>query len=173
MTSVDQKSPKLNQTDQVESNKDAETDQGNDRTVEPQKKKRKSSKTKSKSPTKMRKRKDTPFPDKPKEAEAVAEKPAAAAKKPAKVKMINYFHLFKFSSRGDKCLLGIGMAMGLISGCLMPSVAIVMGKVVAIFDPRLGTEKMYEEIINMLKFVAVFGSLLWFCGYFSYAFLAH
>jgi len=136
------------------------------------KKKKKSSKTKTKSPTKMRK--DTPFPDKAKEAESVAEKkPAAGPPKRPSTKMINYFHLFKFSSRGDKCLLGIGIAMGLISGCLMPSVAIVMGKVVAIFDPRLGTEKMYEEIIGMLKFVAVFGSLLWFCGYFSYAFLAH
>ena len=55
----------------------------------------------------------------------------------------------------------------------MPTVAIVMGRVVAIFDPRAPQEKMYEEVINMLKFVGVFGSLLWLCGYFSYAFMSH
>jgi ABC-type multidrug transport system fused ATPase/permease subunit len=49
--------------------------------------------------------------------------------------MINYFHLFKYTDTCDKVLLGIGISMGIISGALMPSVAIVMGKVVSIFDP--------------------------------------
>lgn len=32
---------------------------------------------------------------------------------------------------------------------------------------------MYPAIIEMLEYVAIFGSLLWFCGYFSYAFMSH
>jgi hypothetical protein len=87
--------------------------------------------------------------------------------------MINYFHLYKYSSTWDKAQLGIGMIMGLVSGAIMPSVSIVMGRVVAIFDPKAPEEKMYEEVMAMLRFVAIFGSCLWVCGYFSYAFMSH
>lgn len=87
--------------------------------------------------------------------------------------MLPFFKLFQHCTRTQKFLVGLGLLMGLICGGVSPAVAVVMGKVIYIFDPKYTTKEVNEMIIELLKFIAVLSSVLWVTGYMQYALLQH
>jgi len=92
---------------------------------------------------------------------------------PPPAKMISYFKLFKYSSCADKLLVAVGVLMAILSGAVLPAIAIVVTNVIDAFDPQKTDEQMNEIIVSTLWIVLVFGSVLWVGGYFQYAFLQH
>jgi len=59
----------------------------------------------------------------------------------------------------------MGILMGLVCGGISPAIAIVMGKVIYIFDPKYTTEEVNKMIIELIKFIAGLASILWVAGY--------
>ena len=79
------------------------------------------------------------------------------------------FSAFKYGSRCDKFMVFCGVLSSIISGLFMPSIALVMGDIVAIFDPNSPVEKVREELWGLLKMIGVLASILWVFGYLQYA----
>lgn len=50
--------------------------------------------------------------------------------------MIKFFKLFTYASRGEKLLVAFGIFFAIVAGAISPAVSIVMGKVIAIYDPK-------------------------------------
>ena len=93
---------------------------------------------------------------------------AKPAVKP-KVERIPFFKLFKYSSCGQKLLVATGIIAAIISGAAAPTISIIFGEIVAIFDPRNEPEVIQEGIIKLFKLIAVLCSILWTFGYLQYA----
>ena len=63
--------------------------------------------------------------------------------------------------------------MSLIGGAVLPSFAIVLGRVITVYDKQATTEERETEIAELVKWEVAFVFILWFFGYFQYAFLQH
>ena len=87
----------------------------------------------------------------------------------AKVGRIPFFKLFKYSSCGQKLLVAIGIISAIISGAAAPTISIIFGEIVAIFDPRNEPQVIEDGIIKLFKLIAVLCSILWVFGYLQYA----
>ena len=57
----------------------------------------------------------------------------------------------------------------MISGAAAPTIAIVFGEIVGIFNPSNTDEEINEGIIKLIKLIAVLSSILWVFGYLQYA----
>ena len=88
-----------------------------------------------------------------------------------KAESLNWCHLFKYSTCCEKIIVGTGVVMAILGGALLPTVAIVMAKVVRSYDPDFGTANMLIEINTLVTFLSLVVAFLWFFAYFQYAFL--
>ena len=57
----------------------------------------------------------------------------------------------------------------IISGAAAPSIAIVFGEIVGIFNPGNTDEEIDEGIVKLLKMILVLCGILWVFGYLQYA----
>jgi ABC-type multidrug transport system fused ATPase/permease subunit len=97
------------------------------------------------------------------------------AKEPTKPKeeALNWCMLFKYSTCCEKLIVTIGVIMSILGGALLPSIAVVMGKVVTNYDPGTDRDVMLSEIQKMITWMSVIIGCLWFFSYFQYAFMQH
>lgn len=59
----------------------------------------------------------------------------------------------------------------MIAGAVAPSIAIIFGEIVAIFDPNNDAEAIEEGIIKLIKLISILSAVQWVFGYLQYAFL--
>ena len=57
----------------------------------------------------------------------------------------------------------------MISGATAPSIAIVFGEIVGIFNPTNTDEEINDGIIKLFKLIGVLCAILWVFGYLQYA----
>jgi len=67
----------------------------------------------------------------------------------------------------------MGFLFACIAGLLSPLVAVVMGKVLGIYDPRATEEEIKAGMLELMQFIGIIASILWVTGYVQYAFLQH
>ena len=65
----------------------------------------------------------------------------------------------------------LGLFSAVIAGASAPSIAIVFGEIVAIFNPTNTADEVEEGIITLIKLIAILSVVQWTFGYFQYAFL--
>jgi hypothetical protein len=70
-------------------------------------------------------------------------------------------------------LVVVGCLFSITSGALLPTISIAMGRSIQMFDPNTDTSLIDEQIAWLVKFCCMMGGLLWFTGYFQYAFIQH
>ena len=69
--------------------------------------------------------------------------------KPKKAERVSILKLFKYSGCCQKVLFFIGLIASAIAGLCAPSVALVFGEVVGIFDPNNTAEEVQEGMIRL------------------------
>ena len=67
-------------------------------------------------------------------------KPAPPAPPPGK-KTVTYMELYKYSTPNERLVVILGIISSLAAGLVLPTYAILVGKVVEIFDPRFTPEE--------------------------------
>ena len=55
---------------------------------------------------------------------------------------ISFLKLFKYSPASQKALVSLGIVSSIISGAAAPSIAVIFGEIVKIFDPNNSTEEI-------------------------------
>lgn len=85
--------------------------------------------------------------------------------------MINLITLMKFFSTKDKLMALVGVICSVLAGLLLPSIAIVMGELIAIYDPRSTPEEINEGIEYLIKVICGIAITLWVLSYLQYAFM--
>ena len=70
--------------------------------------------------------------------------PPGAVEQPPK---ISFFKLFKYSSGAQKLQMFVGLIAAVISGAAAPSIAIIFGEIIAIFDPNNSKDEVKDGII--------------------------
>ncbi len=63
----------------------------------------------------------------------------------------------------------IGLISSIIAGAAAPSIALIFGEIVAIFDPNNSADEVEEGIIKLFKLIGVLSSVMWVFGYLQYA----
>ena len=66
-----------------------------------------------------------------------------------KEEKIGFLELFKYSSCGQKSVVWLGLLSSVISGAASPTIAVVMGEIIAIFDPGNSKEEVQDGIIQL------------------------
>lgn len=94
---------------------------------------------------------------------------AAAGKRPPAADRISFFKLFKYADCTQKALVYLGVLSAIIGGASAPSIALVFGEIVAIFDPNNSSEEVEEGIIKLFKLIGILSAVLWVFGYLQYA----
>jgi len=94
---------------------------------------------------------------------------AAAGKRPPPADRISFFKLFKYADCTQKALVYLGVLSAIIGGASAPSIALVFGEIVAIFDPNNSSEEVEEGIIKLFKLIGILSAVLWVFGYLQYA----
>ena len=82
---------------------------------------------------------------------------------------ISFFKLFRYSGCCQKTLVTIGILSSVISGAAAPTIAIVFGEIVGIFNPTNTDEEINDGIIKLIKLIGVLCAILWVFGYLQYA----
>ena len=77
--------------------------------------------------------------------------------------------MFRYSDCSQKALVAIGLAAAMISGATAPSIAIVFGEIVGIFNPTNTDDEINDGIIKLFKLIGVLCAILWVFGYLQYA----
>jgi len=66
-------------------------------------------------------------------------------------------------------LVYFGLFSAVISGASAPTIAIVFGEIVAIFDPNNTKEEVSDGITKLFQFIAILCAVTWVFGYLQYA----
>jgi ABC-type multidrug transport system fused ATPase/permease subunit len=73
-------------------------------------------------------------------------------------------------SRRDKFLLAVGTFAAIVGGCLVPSLAIIMGQITENFDPRKPKNEILDAMASLSGKISLVGLGLWVAGYLYYGF---
>jgi hypothetical protein len=85
--------------------------------------------------------------------------------------MIGLIQVYKFSSTKDKLMVLIGIICSMLGGLLLPSIAIIMGELIEIYDPYATEEQISDAMIYLIKVMAALASAIWVLSYMQYAFM--
>lgn len=79
----------------------------------------------------------------------------------------------KYSSNKDRAIAIFGVLFSVLAGFVSPLIAIVMGELIAVYDPRSTPDEINDGIIYLVKMIAIISSTLWVFSYIQYAFMQH
>ena len=96
-----------------------------------------------------------------------------AKPKEPKAEMISLFKVMKYSDTKDKLMALIGVLFSILAGLVTPSIALVMGELIAIYDPRSTPEEINEGIEYLVKIISIIAITLWIFSYLQYSFMQH
>lgn len=65
----------------------------------------------------------------------------------------------------------VGVLFSILAGFTAPWIAIVMGEVISIYDPKANSDTIYDGIIYLIKMIAIISSVLWVFAYIQYSFM--
>ena len=65
----------------------------------------------------------------------------------------------------------IGLIAAVISGASAPTIAIIFGEIIAIFDPNNTKEEVQDGITLLFQLIGVLCGVMWIFGYMQFAFL--
>lgn len=87
--------------------------------------------------------------------------------------MIGLITIMKYSSTKDKALAIFGVLFSVLAGLVAPTVSIVMGELIAIYDPRSTPDEINNGIEFLIKVICAISLTLWVFSYVQYAFMQH
>ena len=79
--------------------------------------------------------------------------------------------LYKFSSSWDKFVFRCGLFFSFAAGAVLPTYAIVLGKIVEIFDPMLDDETRHDMIFDFIWVILLICVATYVTSYLGYALL--
>lgn len=77
--------------------------------------------------------------------------------------------LYKYSTSWDRFLVRCGLFFSLAGGAIQPTYAIIIGQVVAMFQPDIPTEEKREMMINFIGSVVAISIATYVTSYLGYA----
>jgi len=77
--------------------------------------------------------------------------------------------LYKYSSFKDRLMVKLGLFFSFLAGAAQPTYAIIIGKIVEMFDPALSTDEKHEMMIGFLWVIALVSVITFFSSYLGYA----
>lgn len=77
--------------------------------------------------------------------------------------------LFKYSTCCQKFTVYLGLFAAFVAGAFAPSIAIIFGEIVVIFDPNKSAEEVSDGIKTLFKLIGVLSGVQWVFGYMQYA----
>jgi len=87
--------------------------------------------------------------------------------------MIPFSLYFRYLTPTDKLLVTIGSISAIVAGCLLPSMAIIMGEITNTFDPDNTADDIKDTMSWLAGIISIIGLGLWIFGYMYYAFWQH
>ena len=89
-----------------------------------------------------------------------------------KPKTVPLSELFRYRSKSDKVLFGVGLFASVLTGLAMPSFVILLGEVTNSFDPTSSASDTLEEIEFISMIFAIVSVAIWVITYVYFAFFA-
>jgi len=65
----------------------------------------------------------------------------------------------------------IGVICSILGGLILPSIAIIMGELIEIYDPYASEEQISDAMVYLIKVMAALASSIWVLSYMQYAFM--
>ena len=59
----------------------------------------------------------------------------------------------------------VGLIAAVISGAAAPTIAIIFGEIIAIFDPNNSKDEVKDGIILLFQFIGILCAVMWIFGY--------
>lgn len=87
--------------------------------------------------------------------------------------MIPFRYFFRFMTKRDKLLMAVGTFSCVVAGCLVPSLAIIMGEITQNFDPRSSTDEILDNMRDLAGKISLVGLGMWVAGYLYFGFWQH
>lgn len=91
--------------------------------------------------------------------------------KQPKPESIRFCEIYKYADRKQRCIGLTGMFFACLSGLIMPTMSIVMGRAVALFNPQSTDDERWTNATELVIIAASIASTTWIFGYFQYAFM--
>ena len=88
-------------------------------------------------------------------------------------KMMSFTGLFKYQPWSDKTLVVLGVLLAIVGGAAAPLIALIFGQLIDIFDPNKSVAEVNEAYKMLAMWMGIIAGVMWFAGYFQYAFLQH
>ena len=90
------------------------------------------------------------------------------SKKPAEKKedMIKFHQLYRYCTSGEKFIAFFGCFSSILSGATAPFVAVIMGNIIELFDPKSTSDQVHEGIKRLLTNISIISGVLWVTAYF-------
>jgi hypothetical protein len=85
--------------------------------------------------------------------------------------MLRLSEVWKYASKKEKMVMYVGVLFSVLAGFTAPWIAIVMGEVISIYDPKATTDSINDGMIYLIKMIAIISSVLWVCAYIQYSFM--
>ena len=82
---------------------------------------------------------------------------------------MKYFELYKYSPTWDKFVISCGILFSIAAGALAPTFAIVLGKLVEIYNPDNTKEQSREILLDFLPVIIVLIIATFLCAYLGFA----
>ena len=77
--------------------------------------------------------------------------------------------LYKYSPRRDKIIVRLGIFFSILSGACIPLYAIVIGKIVGMFDPTLEEDEKKDALGQLIWIVILISVLSFVAAYLSFS----
>lgn len=79
--------------------------------------------------------------------------------------------LYKYGSSGDRWMVRMGLFFSLASGCIQPTYAIIIGKIVEIFNPETTTDDKSAMMNDFIWQICAISVATFLASYLGYALL--
>lgn len=91
--------------------------------------------------------------------------------KPAAPKLptIGFMELYQFSTPYERSYAIGGLCASIIAGLVTPTYALVIGKIVEMFDPSLSIDQVHEKMYDSIPMIIVVAVLTFFSNWVGYS----
>ena len=77
--------------------------------------------------------------------------------------------LYKYSTRRDRIIVRLGLFFSLVAGASQPGYALILGKIVEIFDPLLDADKKQDMLRDFVWMILGISAIIFIGGYLGWS----
>ena len=77
--------------------------------------------------------------------------------------------LYKYSPRRDKIIVRLGIFFSICAGASSPLYAVIIGKIVEIFDPQIDASAKQDILHEFIWMILVISAVIFLGGYLGYS----